>query len=477
LTVDGPRTDAADITTYGYYPNGDLKTVTNALGHVTTISSVDGAGRPLSITDPNGVTTMLTYWPRGWLKSRSIGLLTTSYTYDGVGQLTRVTLPDTSHLDYTYDAAHRLTDIANAKLDHIHYTLDSMGNRTKEDVYDATGILSRTYSRAFDALNRLYQDISAYNTGTSYTTTYSYNANGDLTQILDARNHPTLVSYDALRRISQTTDAALDIADYTHDGVDQLSNVSDPMNLNTHYAVNALGDETQLASPDSGTTNRSFDSAGNLISATDARGIAATYNWDALNRPLTINYPATGENLTFTWDATTGCTYGIGRICQLTDSNGSSTFAYDDQGNLTKKTNTDPNGSLVTRYVYDAANRLISVITPGGETVSMTRDSAGYVQKVDDTNASGTTTLAANIQYDGTGQATSALLANGITLATAYDLSGQPSVKSGPPADAAAAGTDNDVPTLPQWGSMLLGSLLLLQVVRQRRVQGTGGRA
>ena len=90
----------------------------------------------------------------------------------------------------------------------------------------------------------------------------------------------------------------------------------------------------------------------------------------------------------------------------------------------------------------------------------------------DDTHAGGTTTLAANIQYDGTGQAISALLANGITLATAYDLSGQPSSKSGPPADSITNNTDNDIPTLPQWGSILLGSLLLMQVIRtQRRTQ------
>ena len=352
-----------------------------------------------------------------------------------------------------------------------------MGNRTKEDVYDATGKLSKTHSRAIDALNRLAQDISAYNAGTSYTTNYSYNANGDLTQILDARNHPTLVSYDALRRISQTTDAALDIADYTHDGVDQLSNVSDPMSLNTHYAVNALGDETQLASPDSGTTNRSFDSAGNLTSATDARGIAATFAWDALNRPLTINYPATGENLTFTWDAATGCTFGIGRLCQLTDSNGSNSYAYDDRGNLTSRTRTESGVSRITRYVYDNANRLITVITPGGETVSMVRDAAGYIQKVDDTTAAGTSSITANVQYDGTGQATGELLGNGALQTKAYDLSGQTVTVPGAPANVAAISAGNDIPTLPQWGSILLGSLLMWQLMWGQRQRRTGGAA
>ncbi|VVC84444.1 hypothetical protein [Sideroxydans sp. CL21] len=474
--IKGPRTDVASITSFGYYPNGDLKTITDALGHVTTINSVDGAGRPLSITDANGVITVLTYWPRGWLKTRTVGALTTNYTYDGVGQLTRVTLPDASHLDYTYDAAHRLTDIADIKLDHIHYTLDNMGNRTKEDAYDATGKLSKTHSRVFDALNHLAQDISVYNATTSYTATSSYDANGNLKQVVDAKNHATLVGYDALNRINQTTDAALDIGNYAYDAVDQLNNVNDPMNLNTHYAVNTLGEETQLASPDSGTTNRSFDSAGNVLGATDARGIAATYTYDALNRPLSVSFPTTGENVTYTWDAATGCTYGIGRLCQLTENNRTTTFAYDNQGNLTQRTRTEFGVNIVTHYAYDAANRQITVISPGAETLSLTRDSAGYVQKVDDTSASGTTSITANVQYDGTGQATSELLGNGITQSMTYDLSGQANIEPAPPVAAAAASTDNDVPTLPEWGSYLLGSLLLLQVVRtQRRVQrGTG---
>lgn len=477
-SINGPRTDVLDITTYGYAANGDLKTISDALGHITTINTLDAAGRPLTLTDANGIVTTLGYTPRGWLASRKTGLRTTSYTYDGVGQITRVTLPDASHLDYTYDAAHRLTDITNAKLDHIHYTLDSMGNRIKEDAYDAAGKLAQTHSRVFDALNRLAQDISAYNATTSYTTHYSYDANGDLTQIVDAKNNATVIGYDALSRISRSTDAALGITDYSYDAVDQLTNVNDPKTFNTHYALNTLGEEKQLNSPDSGITNRSFDSAGNLAGATDARNIAATYAYDALNRPVSINYPASAKTISFTWDTAVGCTNGIGRLCQLTDSNGSTTYAYDDQGNLTQRTSTDANGSLTTRYVYDAANRLITVITPTGETLSMVRDAAGYIQQVDDTTAAGTSSITANVQYDGSGQATGELHGNGALQAMSYSLSGQSVTIPGTPASAAAAvGTDNDVPTLPEWGSLLLGSLLMWRLMRGQGQRRTGGAA
>ncbi|HEY3700140.1 MAG TPA: DUF6531 domain-containing protein, partial [Spongiibacteraceae bacterium] len=162
LTADGPRTDVNDVTTYTYYSSastvagsvhsiGDLATVTNAVGLVTSITNYDLNGRPLSITDPNGVITTLTYWPRGWLKSRTVnGVQTTAYDYDGVGQLLKVTLPDGSSLNYTYDTAHRLTDIADNTGNKVHYTLDAMGNRTREDTQDPSSAILKTRSRVFD---------------------------------------------------------------------------------------------------------------------------------------------------------------------------------------------------------------------------------------------------------------------------------------------------------------------------------------
>jgi YD repeat-containing protein len=58
LSSNGPRTDVTDVTNYSYYTTttanfriGDLNTVTNALGHVTSITAYDAHGRPTSITD------------------------------------------------------------------------------------------------------------------------------------------------------------------------------------------------------------------------------------------------------------------------------------------------------------------------------------------------------------------------------------------------------------------------------------------
>ena len=163
LTADGPRTDVSDVTTTTYYAptdpdlgkRGNLATVTNALGHVTQITAYDLNGNPLTIIDPNNVTTTLTYTPRGWLKSRTVGTELTGYKYDDVGQLTRVTQPDASTLTFTYDDAHRLTDLTDNLGNTVHYTLDAAGNRRNETIKDPWGTLTRQITRVYDALGRL----------------------------------------------------------------------------------------------------------------------------------------------------------------------------------------------------------------------------------------------------------------------------------------------------------------------------------
>jgi YD repeat-containing protein len=166
LTEDGPRSDLSDLTTYTYYPDtvfdatqahtrGDLWKVANALNQVTEYTRYDKHGRALQVKDANGVLTNLTYLPRGWLTSRQVGNELTSYDYDKVGQLKKLTLPDGSFIAYDYDAAHRLWQISDQRGNRIVYTLDAAGTRTREEIKDPQGQLVKTLTRVPDALGRV----------------------------------------------------------------------------------------------------------------------------------------------------------------------------------------------------------------------------------------------------------------------------------------------------------------------------------
>jgi YD repeat-containing protein len=174
LTAKSPRTDANDTTSYVYYTDttadhtlGDLQSVTNSAGHITQYPRYDKAGRVLRSIDPTGAITDITYKPRGWVESVTVTptgggtAQVTSYSYDAVGQLKQVTLPDAVTLQYTYDDAHRLTAVTDGAGNTVSYTLDNAGNKTGETLKDASGNLAHNITRVFDALGRVQQTTGA----------------------------------------------------------------------------------------------------------------------------------------------------------------------------------------------------------------------------------------------------------------------------------------------------------------------------
>ena len=375
-TIDGPRIDVSDVTTYGYDAQGNRTLIRDALGHETQITAHDAAGRPLTLIDPNGLTTQLNYDPRGRLIGQAVsdGTIThnTSYTYDPVGNLTGVTLPDGSTLVYVHDAANRLIGLRDELDNRIDYTLDAMGNRVNEQVSDTNSILFRTSQRAYDELGRLIQLLDAEN----QTTAYAYDANGNLTQQTDARFNPTGHLYDALDRLKQTTDALNGLTGYTYDSQNNLTSVTDPNGLTTTYTYDGLGNLINQTSPDTGMTTYTYDEAGNRLSQTDARGVTVSYTYDALNRLTGIQYPDPTLNVSFGYDQGT---HGIGRLTRMTDIEGTTEYGYDTFGQLVSETYTE--GTLITAFysAYDSAGRLTSFTYPSGHTILYGYDSLGQV--------------------------------------------------------------------------------------------------
>ncbi|MGH8682951.1 MAG: DUF6531 domain-containing protein, partial [Burkholderiales bacterium] len=389
LVVDGPRTDAADTTTYDYYAadaactgasesgcRGQLRQITNPLSHATQITLYNAHGQPEEIVDPNGLVTTLTYDARQRLTSRSFGGELTSYEYDGVGQLTKVTLPDGSSLAYTYDAAHRLTGLQDNLGNRIAYTLDLMGNRTREDVFDPASQLAQTRSRVYSSLNRLEQEIGGTNPAAQITS-YGYDNQGNLTSITDPLNRPTANLYDALNRLKQVTDPANGSTGYGYDGLDRLTRVTDPRNNATGYTLDGLGNLSAQSSPDTGSTSNTHDEAGNLISSTDAKGQSTSYGYDPLNRLIRIVYnQAIGSQLKqidYGYDQGTN---GIGRLTSITETSAAGgalstmQYGYDQKGRLNSETRTFGGTSFTTGYTYDAAGRITGMTYPSGRTLA-----------------------------------------------------------------------------------------------------------
>lgn len=248
-------------------------------------------------------------------------------------------------------------------------------------------------------------------------TRYEYDTSGNLTQIVDPLGHVTKYTYDKLNRVSSEqqpaprTGASTPIINYAYDGLDQLTGVKDPRNLSTTYTVDGLGNQAVLASPDTGTANKTYDAAGNLLTITDARGKLTKFGYDVLNRVTNITY-ASGTASSFVYDGgANGTQLDIGRLTRITDESGATRFGYDASGRVTLISSmVGGTNSAVHYYTVgigygntgsDGANgKRNKLVYPGGNTVNYTYDSAGRVSGLTLSTASGTVIpLLANIRY------------------------------------------------------------------------------
>ena len=462
MVVHGPRTDLAQITTTNFYPpdatcpgsatlgcRGQIQSVTNALGQVTTVDAYNAAGKPLHITDPNGLVIQLSYDAMNRLTAAQVGAETTQYQYDPVGDLTQVTRPDGSTVAYSYDAAHRLIGIALADGSHVAYTLDAAGDITREQIFDGAGNPTYTHSRVYDALGRLVQDIGAYNQTTADTRDAHDNLtgqNGPRTDISDVTSY----QYDPLNRLIALTQANGGVDKMAYDALNHLTQVTDPDNQVTQYVPDAWGDALKTISADTGTTTRTFDAAGNLITATDAMGQVTTYAYDALDRVVSKSSSVAGTPAyTFVYDT---CADGIGHLCTVED-NGAPTiaFSYDSQERLASRTDTILGTSVTTAYTYAPGGALASLTYPSGQTVLYAYDALGRVSQVSVQPPGGATpiVLASHFTYNAFAGPASYTFGNGAAYVQALDQDDRPTVQqSGPWVKSATYDQAGDLSTL-----------------------------
>jgi RHS repeat-associated protein len=386
--VNGPRTDTHDVTTYAYTSQGFLSSITNALGYGTRILSHTASGLPALIEDPNGIQTTLTYTPRGWLSSSTLGGssgLTTTYEYDAIGQLIHLSESDGRQLWFGYDAARRLTQVRDSSDpdtgNRIDYVRDLAGNVIDETVTDHSGVLRQRRQAIFDELNRLLGVLGQHDQ--QYR--YQYDAEGNLTQISNVLGHTLTQAYDGLNRLISQTDALNGITHYQWNRQSRLTRITDPRGKITRYYYDGLGNLTGQSSPDSGSTSYEVDSAGNRIAQTNANAQTLQYTYDALNRLSVLVDDAGMET---TWDYDNWNHYGIGRLASLTDSDAqgetlhSLTLRYDSVGRLNKQLQRVDNKTRTLTYDYDSQGRLSTLTYPGGQTLSHSYTADGQLHQL-----------------------------------------------------------------------------------------------
>jgi RHS repeat-associated protein len=423
LTVTGPRTDVIATASFTYDASNNLSSVTDALGHTTQITNYNGRGLPLTLIDANGVTNSFAYDARGrllsWVVLASSGNASNLFGYDLAGELASITLPDGSFFHYQYDAAHRLQSVSNLFGDSIHYQLDADGNITNETRRTLGIIIEKKQNRVFDKLGRMLQQIGA----ASQTMTFGYDANGNRTATTDGLTNSTTQAFDALNRLITVIDPLQNTTRYGYDAQDNLTSVTDPRLLVTSYVYDGFGRVIQESSPDKGITICHLDEAGNRTNQIDARGVIIQRTFDKLNRVTAENFPASpGENITYSYDATNGGNFGIGRLTGYTDESGNTTLAYNERGDVVSTTRTIGGTAYTTGYDYDLADNVTSITYPSGHVIAYIRDAMGRISRVNYGASSNAPALAGSFAYLPFGPARNFTFGNGLARILNYDL-------------------------------------------------------
>ncbi|WSQ50914.1 DNRLRE domain-containing protein [Streptomyces sp. NBC_01218] len=437
-----------NLTSRYTWDDADNQTASATPAGGTTYGTFNPAGQPLTITDPADGVTRFTYDRLGRTTETYDPTNRKSVaTYDALGNITNATDYGTGTTALRtarseFDANGSLTAATSAAGSRTTYTLDPLG-RTTQQAELVTDTRSITTTFGYDANNNLTRTTDGRGNTTTYsftpwdlpeatvepaTPTYPNLTDRTFTTLYDAvgqgvtellpggvkreRTYDTLgrliqetgtgaeaptttrtFGYDlADRMVSQGTDSPLAQDTYTYNDRGQLLTAQGPSGTSS-YAYDADSNLTQRTNGN-WTTEYGYDSTGRLDWLWDEiTGNDISYEYDAAGRATNERYMTLPAGST-QWTATARRSYdydSLGRLTgdRLTDATGTNqstatTYGYDLDDRLTKKTTTGVAGAGENTYGYDRAGRLTSW-TRGTTTTGYEWDDAGNRTKAGNT--------------------------------------------------------------------------------------------
>jgi RHS repeat-associated protein len=357
------------VTTYTYDTRGNVLTSINALGHITSYI-YDSANRVVSSTAPNGLVITYTYDQRDRLLTQSVGGQTTTLTYRPHGTVETVSLPSGLVLTYAYDAAHRLIGWSNNRGESGIYTLDGMGNRTAEQIKDSAGNVAWNVMRTINSINRLIGRTE----GSDQSSTFGYDANGELTRSTNGLSQSTNFNLDNLHRVKTITNAANASATLKYNALHAVTEAKDFKGVITAYSRDAQGNPTTESGADAGGSSTQYDTLGLPNQVIDALGQATIITRDALGRPTGLVF-VDGKTTTLRYDLSAN---NKGYLSEIVDRSGTTEYTRDVLGRVILKKQTLANGGIQqVSYAYNPNGTLASIGYPNGGTLSRVYDATG----------------------------------------------------------------------------------------------------
>jgi RHS repeat-associated protein len=420
--------DTTLITEYAYDKNGNLKTV-KPPNEVVTTYGYDALNRQTTV-DMQGlneagaavtISAITTYnWEDKPLSIKDANGNTTTYDYNSMGLLAKVTDANTGVTSYSYDRAGRkLTEVSPAnysstksisEMSRVEYVYDLMDRlKLKKDIYfdPATSRWNTVISKAclYDNSGNVVKELDAigYDSGSGstidekimsgYGTEYTYNLAGKITTVTDpvsrdrALSFTTMYEYDWLGRKISETDAKGVVTVYEYDDAGNI--------LSTGVKKDAGADVQELQ-------HSVYDLAGRLISQKDGNKNTTTFEYNAFGKVRKTVTPGDAPSIP---SNTINYQYDVmGNLTKRYDLTGLvELYTYDNQGRQLSYTQQDANGlnKITTYQKYDKNGNVRFEIDGKGNPTAKTYDSLNRLKTVSVTAGGISKTTA--YEYDGNG--------------------------------------------------------------------------
>jgi RHS repeat-associated protein len=371
---------------YSYDGLGRRRIATDMLGKPTQLQ-YDARSNLLQVTDANGNARRYEYDRNSRVIKEVLALgQTIATTYNASGNVASRTDSNGNKTDFTYDAANRLTQVRHYNASNIlQRTISYTWSATNQAVAwsDKAGGTEASGAISYDELGRTTGETVTYPGGFTMSYAYTYSQAGRKTQLkwpdgsaigygysghgeLDSITVPNegTISINQFKWMApaSVTLPGGTIQEKSYDGLLNLTDlkVKAPNQETLLSLANTYGKEQETsqsarADTSSGTTkisNYTYDDENRLTRVvSDTGGVFGTdtesFTLDAVANRIAHSQVAGA----WIYDANN-------RLKQIGTGAGTTTYEYDDAGNLIRKA--EP-GSKVTRYVYNSANRLEEV--------------------------------------------------------------------------------------------------------------------
>lgn len=283
------------------------------------------------------------------------------YTYDALNRVTRMVTNHGQVKTFTYDAVGALTSVTDAAGNTTHYTYSKAGNLVK--VVDPAG---HQVVYQYDSKNRLIgveasEDISLYKEMDQLkrmnetnrkirVTKCKRNAAGQITSIVDPLGNEEQFEYDKFGRMIKKSDkdGYETLYDYTTEGL--LSQVSYEDGKSVMLSYDPLGKLNEIKDW-LGTTTIQNDIAGRAEEITNYRGETISYEWGDMDERTRMVYPD-GKEVLYAYDQNL-------KLESMTCGEQVYQYTYDEEGRLAKKSY--PNGTS-TSYTYHPRGKILSLV-------------------------------------------------------------------------------------------------------------------